>query len=314
MEYREIGNTGIKISLVSFGTLTMSHVQKNMSPKDGSILIEKAIESGINYFDSAEIYDTYRHIGYKKLPDDVMIGAKSYAYEYNTMQESIEKALRETKRDVIDVFMLHQQESELTLRGHKPAIDCMLNAKEKGLIRLIGVSTHHIDCVKAAIDHEEIDIIFAIFNYRGLGIIDGTALEMQKALEKAYNKGKGIFIMKGLGGGHCFREPQKAFGFLRQFPFITSVVIGMQNEDEIKYNISMMNGLEISKELSERLVNRKRYLKIEHEGCQRCGNCVRRCDQKALSLTENGIVVNRDKCILCGYCASVCPDFCLEVI
>ena len=76
----------------------------------------------------------------------------------------------------------------------------------------------------------------------------------------------------------------------------------------------MMHRLEIPKELSERLSNRKRYLNIEHEGCQKCGNCVRRCDQQALSLTENGIVVNREKCILCGYCASVCPDFCLEVI
>ena len=314
MEYREIGKTGIKISLVSFGTLTMSHVQKNMSPKEGSELIEKAIDSGINYFDSAEIYDTYRHIGYKKLPDEIMIGAKSYAYEYDQMQHSIEKALKETKRDRIDIFMLHQQESELTLQGHKPAIDCMLKAKEKGLIRLTGVSTHHIECVKALAEHDEIDIIFAIFNYRGLGIIDGTALEMQRALETAYKKGKGIFIMKGLGGGHCFREPQKAFNFLRQFPFISSVVIGMQNEDEIKYNISMMHGLEIPKELSERLSNRKRYLNIEHEGCQKCGNCVKRCDQQALSLTDNGIVVNREKCILCGYCASVCPDFCLEVI
>ena len=80
-----------------------------MSPKEGSKLIEKAIESGINYFDSAEIYDTYRHIGYKKLPDEIMVGAKSYAYEYDQMQKSIDKALKETKRDKIDIFMLHQQ-------------------------------------------------------------------------------------------------------------------------------------------------------------------------------------------------------------
>lgn len=314
MEYRKLGNSNIKISVVSMGTLTMSPMQKNMTRKEGGKLIEDAEAAGINFFDSAEIYDTYKHIGAANLKNKTMIGAKSYAVSYKEMETSIAKALKETKRKYIDIFMLHQQESELTLKGHKEALKCLRDAKEKGIVRLSGISTHRISGVEAAAKHPDIDVIFAIFNYKGLGILDGNSAEMAKALGKAAELGKGILIMKGLGGGHCFREPDKAFSFLRNYPWISSVVIGMQNIDEIQANIALMHGKDIPKDVFQRLAVKKRRLNIEREGCQKCGSCVKKCDQKALTLTDDGIIINHDKCILCGYCASVCPEFCLEVV
>ncbi|MCQ2736249.1 MAG: aldo/keto reductase [bacterium] len=314
MEYRNLGNSGIKISFLSMGTLTMSPMQKDIAPDKAGELMRKAFSEGINYFDSAEIYRTYKHIKASGLPAEALIGSKSYAVTYEEMRESIEKARRETDRDIIDMFMLHQQESALTLKGHHGAIEYMAEAKRRGIIRAAGISTHNIAGVRGAAELEELDFIFAIFNYMGLGILDGTKEEMAEALEYAASKGKGILIMKGLGGGHCFREPEKAFDFLRQYPWISSVVIGMQNEDEIKANLSLISGKPLPNELSRRIFERKRYLNVEHEGCLKCGTCASRCDQHAITLGENGISVDHSKCILCGYCASVCPEFCLEVV
>ena len=57
------------------------------------------------------------------------------------MEQSLERALRGLGRDYIDIFMLHEQESSLTLRGHGGALDYLVRAKERGLVRAVGMST-----------------------------------------------------------------------------------------------------------------------------------------------------------------------------
>ena len=58
MEKVILGKTGIEVSKVGFGVLTMGASQMNLPLEDGSNLIEYAIERGINFFDTAEYYDT----------------------------------------------------------------------------------------------------------------------------------------------------------------------------------------------------------------------------------------------------------------
>ena len=53
---------------------------------------------------------------------------------------------------------------------------------------------------------DEIEIIHPIVNKEGIGIQDGNIEDMLTAIEKAYNKGKGIYGMKPLGGGHLINQ------------------------------------------------------------------------------------------------------------
>ena len=48
--------------------------------------------------------------------------------------------------------------------------------------------------------------------------------------------------------------------------------------------------------------------------CEGCGNCVKRCPQKALRLEGGRSVCDHGKCVLCGYCAKVCPLFAVKVL
>ena len=76
-----------------------------------------------------------------------------------------------------------------------------MDSKAKGIIRAVGISTHSVSAVRAAIEVSEIDVIFPIINIEGLGILHGTKADMEQAIRQASQKGKGVYAMKALGGG-----------------------------------------------------------------------------------------------------------------
>ncbi|WP_042317135.1 aldo/keto reductase [Desulfofarcimen acetoxidans] len=312
---RVLGNTGIEVSRICFGALTIGPLQANLSIKEGARVLQRALSAGINFIDTAKIYGTYPYIreAIKDHKNDVILVSKSYDYTYDGMQESIREALQELGRDYIDIFMLHEQESALTLKGHAEAIEYLTHAKKAGLIRAAGISTHHIAAVLAAADMPEIEVIHPIINISGLGIQDGTAVEMLQAIKTAYNKGKGLYGMKSLGGGNLLSQTDKALNFVLAIDELSSVAIGMRSDAEVSYNVSFFAGSPIAPEIADQLNKISRRLHIE-DWCKNCGECVQRCQAGALSIGIDRVQVNQDKCRLCGYCASVCPEFCIKVI
>ncbi len=140
----------------------------------------------MNFIDTAELYETYAHIreALKTIPrDKLIIATKSYAWSRETAEESFLKACNELGTDYIDLFMLHEQESEHTLRGHADALAYFLERKEKGDIRAVGLSTHYVAGVKAANKTPEIQVVHPILNKMGLGIQDGTLNDMLHELQ-----------------------------------------------------------------------------------------------------------------------------------
>lgn len=315
MEKIYLGNTGIQVSRLCFGSLTMTPFQAGLSIEDGAYLIEYAYNKGINFIDTAEIYENYEYIktalkGIKR--EDFVITTKTYAYTKEMAKESLELALRELDTDYIDIFLLHEQESIHTIRGHFEAIEYFLKAKEEGKIRSIGLSTHRISGAAAAREVKEIEILHPIFNKYGIGIQDGNVEEMLEEINKVNSLGKGIYAMKPLGGGHLIKEAESAFNYVKSIESIHSIAIGMQSIEEIDANISLMEKGYIPKEIKSKLGSKRRKL-IVAEYCRACGNCVNRCNQKGIEII-NGIATPNENCILCGYCAKVCPEFCIKVI
>ena len=314
MEYNEIGRTGIKVSQLCFGSLTMGPLQKP-SLREGADLIRRAAEQGVNFIDTADLYDTYTYISevLNESPD-MIVSSKSYAYDQRTAEDTLNRSLKGIGRDYIDFFLLHEQEGSLTLKGHWEAIEYLGKCKEKGLVRGIGISTHYVAGVKAAALIPEIDIIHPIINYRGLGIVDGTLEDMEQAISLAWHNGKGIYAMKALGGGHLIPHLHKAFDYILNFPYVDSIAVGMQRIEEVETNVKIFNGKALSKEDLESLMDYKRKLFIQ-DWCTGCARCVRRCQQEALSIGEDQMAqVDPKKCILCGYCGTVCRELAIKVI
>lgn len=315
MERVQLGNTNIQVSKLCFGSLTMTPFQANLTVKEGAYLIEYAYEKGINFIDTAEIYENYNYIktalkGIKR--EDYVIATKTYAYTEEMAKASLDLALKSLGTDYIDIFLLHEQESIHTVRGHFEAIEYLLKAKEKGIIRSIGISTHRIAGVLAAQEVKEIEIIHPIVNKEGIGIQDGNINQMLKELKVLYNMGKGIYGMKPLGGGHLIKEVEAAFNYVKSIPSLHSFAIGMQSQSEIDANIHLLEKGYIPKELLKSIGMKRRKL-IVADYCIACGNCVERCKQQGIEIID-GIARPNENCILCGYCAKVCPEFCIKVI
>ncbi len=242
-----------------------------------------------------------------------MISTKSYAYDMVTARQSVEKAMRGLQRDYIDIFLMHEQESDHTIRGHYQALEYYLDMKRKGYIGAVGLSTHYVGCVKAANEYPEIDIVFPIVNMRGYGVMGGSGADMEQAVKDAYRLGKGVMVMKPFGGGNLAAERREALSYILSFKYAHSVAIGMQTKDEVLYNVKAFSGEAIDAELEHRTANAEKKLFI-HSWCRGCGECLKRCGQGAISITGGKASVDHGKCITCGYCGAVCPEFAIKMI
>lgn len=336
------------VSRLALGSLTVSPLQAALPEKEAAEVIAYAFSCGINFIDTAQYYSNYglirRALKLTSDPEGTVISTKTYAYSKNLAEEAVEEARRELDRDVIDIFLLHEQESYETMKGHAEAYEYLLECREKGIIRAVGASTHHVSLVKGLIRLKNegipVDICHPLYNMKGFGIADGGEKEMAEALSELHSMGTGIFGMKALAGGHLSISPEEALGFVLEKPFIDAVAVGMQSREEIDANVRFFRNGRFSKTDRKKLQNKKRVLHIE-DFCIGCGACVRRCASGALRLTETDEInpaaygdftsdftlpgssggdgkahraeADDEKCVRCGYCTKVCPVFALKI-
>lgn len=338
------------VTKIAFGSLTVSKMQANLPSNEASDIIAYAFDSGINLIDTAQYYENYDLIraGLKKCshPDKVLVSTKTYAYSRALAVDAVEEARRELDRDVIDIFMLHEQESYDTLRGHMEALEYLLECREKGIIRAVGASTHHVALVRGIIKLYEkdgilLDVCHPLYNKEGIGIADGTESDMSHALTELCGIGVGIYAMKALGGGHLSSSAEDALRFVLSKNFIGAAAIGMQSREEVDANIDFLTHGFFSEDDKIKLSSKHRSLHVE-DYCEGCGSCVKRCASGALSLvpapddsgegvsftdeflSENNIsadgksvkmraLPDDSRCVRCGYCTKVCPVFALKI-
>lgn len=339
------------VSRIALGSLTVSAMQRNLPEDEAAAVMAYAFDAGINLVDTAQYYENYHLIraALKRAErrDEVMVSSKTYAWNRELALEAVDEARRALDRDVIDIFMLHEQESRDTLRGHREALDTLFELRERGVVRAVGASTHHVALVRGLIglSREEgvtADVCHPLYNMAGIGIADGTESDMAAALADLKACGTGVFAMKALGGGHLSGSAEDALRFVLDKPFIDAAAVGMQSFAEVDANLRLLTEGSFDEEDRRRLGRAERHLHVE-EYCEGCGACVRRCGEGALRLVpveadpggshdfsaafaaSEGIAESRSdspgfraepddaRCVRCGYCTKVCPVFALKI-
>jgi uncharacterized protein len=311
LERKVLGKTGIEVTPVGFGVLTMGSTQLNLSVPEGAAVLRYALERGINFLDTAQYYQTYPYINQalKGLSFDPIIVSKCLDSSYEAMKYAVEEARHDMNRDVIDIFLLHEVRSDPDLSNRIGAWEYLQEAKIKGLVRAIGVSTHHVDVAEHVATIPEVDILFPLINFKSLGIrkglCPGTKEEMSAAIKKSADAGKGIFAMKVFGGGVLTGDYHEAIEYALNLHGITSLMIGFGNYQEIDRMIEKIEGTLDSSYVPDLS---KKKIWIDQGDCEGCGSCVDRCPNHAIYMNQRGLAnVHYDICLTCGYCAPVCP-------
>jgi len=311
-----LGSVAFEVCPLIFGTLPLGPLQANLSPAEGGRLIRYALEKGMNLIDTAELYGTYPHIssaieGYK---GDVRIATKTHATTAEDARTHVEKALRELKLDRLDIVHMHGARLADPYVERRHVLEELHHLREEGKIAHIGLSTHYVSAVFKAAKHPGIDVIHPLINRTGMGIIDGSAGEMSKAIEVAAAAGKGIYAMKALAGGNLISEARSSLSYVFGLPGVNALAVGMLSLEEIDANIALIEQAPFPENRWRGLESRSRHLQIMEQFCKGCGACVASCTNEALSLRDGRAVVDEAACILCGYCAAACPDFVIRVV
>jgi predicted aldo/keto reductase-like oxidoreductase len=317
LETRYIPKLNRFITRLGLGALPMGPVQRGLSPQEGAEVVRSAVERGINFIDTATMYRTYEHItlGLKGWKGEVTISTKSHAQkDRNEAQKHVELALRGLGREIIDIMLCHCARTPFTEELWGPTLDVLLTARQKGIIRMVGISSHSIENVRVAARNPEIDVIHPLINMKGMGIIDGSADEMLQAVREAHSAGKFIYAMKSLAGGNFVPNREEALRFVFDQTEIDAVALGMVTPLEVEWNVRFASGLPINEELSKKTALNNKRLDIVDIVCIGCGKCVEHCENQAISIVNDKAKVDHELCILCGYCAPHCERLAIRFV
>lgn len=311
-----LGKTGIEVTKLCFGALPLGPLQKKLPVDEGGEVIAYGLNSGINFIDTAQGYKTYPHI---KIALDAVnfrpvIATKSTAVDYEGMEEAIFEALKSMDIDYIDIFHLHAARVDPDVfEVRKGALQCLLDYKKKGIIRAVGISTHSVKIVQAAAYRDDIDVVFPLINKIGRGILEGTVADMEKAIDVCSKNGKGIYLMKVLGGGTMIDDFESSMEYAFDLGNNYSIAVGMISNEEVEFNTKYFRGIKNLEDIIK--IKNKKQVRVSQGMCIGCGTCISVCHSDAIDFDENEkAFIDQSKCIQCGYCVASCPEFCIRVI
>ena len=245
-----LGRTGVLVSRMGVGTGPFW--RNKMGPEKAGTMMHRAMELGINYFDTAPNYGDEEH-GYseemlgptvKEVRDRIFLVSKTEEATYDGTWKLLRQSLKRLQTDHLDLVHLHNfghqprwPDLKLVL-GPNGALGALREAKKQGVVRFIGASGHlHPSRFHAALDTGDIDILMNAVNF----VCQHTYDFEHKVWSRASREGVACMCMKTLGGfngGGSFRLPEefyeRAIRYSLSIPGVTGSVIGVKTIAELE--------------------------------------------------------------------------------
>jgi predicted aldo/keto reductase-like oxidoreductase len=223
MEKTKLGRTNLIVGRTAFGALPIQRVDLG----EAKLLLRKAYENGVNLFDTARAYsDSEEKIGnaLHDVRQDIYIATKSMAKDSRSFIKDLETSLMNLKTDYIDIIQLHNPEILPDPKDPDSLYSSMLKAKEKGMVRFIGITNHKLSNAISVAESGLYDTVQ--FPLSSL-----SSNEDLKLIEVCRKNNVGLIAMKALSGG-LITNASASFAFLRQFGNVVPIW-GIQRECEL---------------------------------------------------------------------------------
>ena len=151
MEQVTLGSTGITVNKNGFGALPIQRI----TDEDAVHLVRKAYDAGITFFDTARFYtDSEEKLGIalEGIRDKVFVATKTAASNAKEFFEQLETSLHNLRTDYVDIYQFHNPAVCPKPGDGSGLYEAMLEAKEKGMIRHIGITNHRLAVADEAIE------------------------------------------------------------------------------------------------------------------------------------------------------------------
>lgn len=315
MEKIRLGRTELWVSKTAFGALPIQRISRAEAVK----LVRRAVDGGVNYFDTANMYtDSEEKLG-EALHDvrqKVVISTKSAATDKKTALSHIEESLRRLRTDYIDLFQFHNPAKLPDPADPDGAFAAALEMRQRGYIRHIGITNHRLHIARAAIQSGNFETLQFPFCYL-------AAEQDLDLVARCKAADMGFIAMKGLSGG-LLNNAEACYAFMGQYDNVVPIW-GIQHQWELDQWLELTaRDPKLTPELQAVIEKDRRELAGNF--CRSCGYCLpcaadidipqsarmsallRRSPYQKYMTDEWYEKMHRiENCVQCGACKSRCP-------
>jgi aryl-alcohol dehydrogenase-like predicted oxidoreductase len=315
MEKMQLGKTGLTPSRCGFGALPIQR-----TPMDEAVrILRKAFDNGIDFFDTARAYsDSEEKLGnaLHGVRKQIVIATKSTATSRKEVLEHLAVSLGMLKTDYIDILQLHNPKTLPDPADGEGSFAALVEAKQKGMVRFIGITNHSRELAVAAARS-------GIYDTVQFPLSTLSSEEDLSLIDICRKNNVGLIAMKALSGGLITDIPS-AHAFFRQFGNVIPIW-GIQREKELDQFLELeAHPRNLTPDLVAAIETDRRELSGKF--CRGCGYCMpcpaginipwsarmslllRRAPfQQFLTEDWQQSMERIHDCTECGNCRSKCP-------
>lgn len=266
MQKRKLGKTNFLVSVIGFGGIPIQKADKDLAID----LIKKGSELGINFIDTARGYGISEElIGYgieETGREKWIIATKSPVRDYEGMKNEIKTSLKNLKVDVIDLYQMHNVRTDdeyNKVMSEDGALRALKEAKEKGLIKELGITSHDLHTLEKAIETNEFSSIQFPYN--------PVENQGEKLFKRAKELDIGVIVMKPVAGG-AITNVELSLKYILENENVSTVIPGMNELEHVEINSSVGINLEKLSDKEREIISREAN-ELGSEFCRRCGYC-----------------------------------------
>lgn len=219
MEYREIGNTGMKVSNLSFGASSLGGVFHSIKEDEAIKAVFTAVENGINFIDVSPYYGhlkaelvlgkALKNIERSKYYLSTKVGrygkdgANYWDYSAQRATESVYESMERLNIDYIDLINIHDIEFADLEQVCNETLPALVELRNKGIVRHVGITNLTLHHFKYVIDHVPAGTVESVLSFchyclnddaltdyldyfeeRGIGVINASPFSMGLLTER----------------------------------------------------------------------------------------------------------------------------------
>ncbi len=292
---RPLGKTGIHVSEIAFGGVEIgmpygigvNTADDMLSEAEAIHLLHAALDSGINFFDTARQYGKSESIigkAFRDKREQVVLttkckhlrekdgGLPSPAELKKSLETSFKESLKDLQTDYIDLYMLHDSDKEVLVCDE--VLQFFEHLKRSGAVRATGVSTYTPDGTKEVIASRHWDVIQVPFNlmdqrqetFFSMAAQHGVGIVVRSVLLKGLLSEKGKFLHPALKEVESHIRlyddlvatfpmdlPTLATKFALSFGEVSAILVGIDRMDYLEKSLVAANGNYLTKEILQRV-------------------------------------------------------------